>query len=446
MGWRGTGLRGQLSQPRWGPDAVKSAISLGQRLVRPRMARDGVPRGTRSLGGGIAPRSSSAKLPHWRDRCLENRSPPLGRMRHEAARVRVFRNGAQWHGGCYHAGVATPKSEGTGSWPSIPSCFTSSSRSASWLWPPTAPAASDPRSGALPSLVPAHRPSGDSPHLPQPTPAKRPVGRSDGARPPWDGSDPGPRPIRYARANVLHAGLTTPATQETPPAAREVEHAILRRGRSGYRKNQRRAAVRRSPDRRRGRRRLLQPTGRRAGRTESAERGLRPGAGPAANDPRHRRGRSRDAGSDRTVPAHPAGRWRRPDRSRGRHPRTVERGRGGTAAPRGLGATLVSAVADRRHARCDAPRARLGVRRPSAPRGPGRFACLRVLVAPTGDEIAHYALEFPAPDGAPHERGARNYCELMPAEALCNASSYAAFAVHAATGGDQRFGARDTHL
>jgi hypothetical protein len=34
----------------------------------------------------------------------------------------------------------------------------------------------------------------------------------------------------------------------------------------------------------------------------------------------------------------------------------------------------------------------------------------------------------------------------MPAEALCNASSYAAFAVHAATGGDQRFGARNTHL
>lgn len=62
------------------------------------------------------------------------------------------------------------------------------------------------------------------------------------------------------------------------------------------------------------------------------------------------------------------------------------------------------------------------------------------------DEIAHYALEFPAPDGAPHERGARNYCELTPAEALCNASSYAAFAVHAATGGDQRFGARNTYL
>jgi hypothetical protein len=62
------------------------------------------------------------------------------------------------------------------------------------------------------------------------------------------------------------------------------------------------------------------------------------------------------------------------------------------------------------------------------------------------DEIAHFALEFPAPDGAPHERGARNYYELTPAEALCNASSYAAFAIHAASGSDQRFGARDTRL
>ena len=62
------------------------------------------------------------------------------------------------------------------------------------------------------------------------------------------------------------------------------------------------------------------------------------------------------------------------------------------------------------------------------------------------DEIAHFALEFPAPDGAPHELGARNYCQLTPAEALCNASSYAAFAIHAATGSDQRFGARNTRL
>jgi hypothetical protein len=28
----------------------------------------------------------------------------------------------------------------------------------------------------------------------------------------------------------------------------------------------------------------------------------------------------------------------------------------------------------------------------------------------------------------------------------CNASSYAAFAIHAASGSDQRFGARDTRL
>ena len=62
------------------------------------------------------------------------------------------------------------------------------------------------------------------------------------------------------------------------------------------------------------------------------------------------------------------------------------------------------------------------------------------------DEIEHFALEFPAPDGAPHERGSRNYRELTPAEALCNAASYTAFAIHAATGSDQRFGARDTRL
>ena len=62
------------------------------------------------------------------------------------------------------------------------------------------------------------------------------------------------------------------------------------------------------------------------------------------------------------------------------------------------------------------------------------------------EEIEHFALEFPAPDGAPHERGSRNYRELMPAEALCNAASYAAFAIHAATGSDHRFGARDTRL
>jgi hypothetical protein len=62
------------------------------------------------------------------------------------------------------------------------------------------------------------------------------------------------------------------------------------------------------------------------------------------------------------------------------------------------------------------------------------------------DEIGHFALEFPAPDGAPHEHGGRNYRELTPAEALRNAASYAAFAIHAATGSDQRFGARDIRL
>ncbi len=62
------------------------------------------------------------------------------------------------------------------------------------------------------------------------------------------------------------------------------------------------------------------------------------------------------------------------------------------------------------------------------------------------DEMEHFAFEFPAPDGAPHERGSRNYRELLPAEALRNAATYAAFAIHAATGSDQRFGARDTRL
>jgi peptidoglycan hydrolase-like protein with peptidoglycan-binding domain len=80
--------------------------------------------------------------------------------------------------------------------------------------------------------------------------------------------------------------------------------------------------------------------------------------------------------------------------------------------------------------------------------GPNTRAAL-ILHACThfvGDEIEHFALEFPAPDGAPHERGSRNYRELTPAEALCNAASYTAFAIHAATGSDQRFGARDTRL
>lgn len=63
-----------------------------------------------------------------------------------------------------------------------------------------------------------------------------------------------------------------------------------------------------------------------------------------------------------------------------------------------------------------------------------------------GDEIGHFALEFPAPDGVPHEHGGSNYRELTPAEALRNAASYTAFAIHAATGSDQRFGARDTRL
>jgi hypothetical protein len=159
-------------------------------------------------------RSSAAarhpsKVPRQRDRCLENRSPPLRRMRHEAAIARVFWNGAQWHGGCYPRRGSNPEPGGQKSWPSTPSCFTSSSRLASWLWPLTPPAASDPDSRVgLPSLVPAHRPSGDSPHPdsphhPHPTPAKRPVGQSDGARPPG-----GRGPRRRSPSNPLRACLT----------------------------------------------------------------------------------------------------------------------------------------------------------------------------------------------------------------------------------------------
>ena len=60
------------------------------------------------------------------------------------------------------------------------------------------------------------------------------------------------------------------------------------------------------------------------------------------------------------------------------------------------------------------------------------------------NEITHFAMEFPAPDGQPQGAGhTRNYAQLLTSEALNNASSYAAFAIHAATGIDSRFGAAD---
>jgi hypothetical protein len=61
--------------------------------------------------------------------------------------------------------------------------------------------------------------------------------------------------------------------------------------------------------------------------------------------------------------------------------------------------------------------------------------------------ITHFAMEFPVPQGAPQGKGfTRNYQNLLVGEALRNASSYAAYAIHAATLQDSRFGARNTAL
>jgi len=64
--------------------------------------------------------------------------------------------------------------------------------------------------------------------------------------------------------------------------------------------------------------------------------------------------------------------------------------------------------------------------------------------------IDHFAREFPVPQGAPQDLGlpakgggGRNYQQLRTGEALRNASSYAAYAIHAATGTDSRFGANN---
>ncbi len=60
------------------------------------------------------------------------------------------------------------------------------------------------------------------------------------------------------------------------------------------------------------------------------------------------------------------------------------------------------------------------------------------------NEIGHFAMEFPAPDGQPQGKGnVRNYAQLLTKEAMRNASSFAAFAIHAATGTDHRYGAAD---
>lgn len=54
-------------------------------------------------------------------------------------------------------------------------------------------------------------------------------------------------------------------------------------------------------------------------------------------------------------------------------------------------------------------------------------------------EIGHFAKEVPAPEGVP-DGSPRNYAQLLPDEAVRNAYSYAAYAIHAATGIDSRFG------
>lgn len=56
------------------------------------------------------------------------------------------------------------------------------------------------------------------------------------------------------------------------------------------------------------------------------------------------------------------------------------------------------------------------------------------------NEIRHFAMEFPEPDGAPQDGSRHNYSQLTPDEAVLNASTYTAYAIHAATGTDSRFG------
>jgi hypothetical protein len=61
--------------------------------------------------------------------------------------------------------------------------------------------------------------------------------------------------------------------------------------------------------------------------------------------------------------------------------------------------------------------------------------------------INHFAMEFPIPQGVHQGPGhTRNYQQLHTQEALRNAASYAAYAIHAATLQDSRFGGRDITL
>ena len=55
--------------------------------------------------------------------------------------------------------------------------------------------------------------------------------------------------------------------------------------------------------------------------------------------------------------------------------------------------------------------------------------------------VIHFAHEFPIPNGTPQDTGTNNYANMPPSEAMRNAASYAAFAIHAAFPfKDERFG------
>jgi len=56
------------------------------------------------------------------------------------------------------------------------------------------------------------------------------------------------------------------------------------------------------------------------------------------------------------------------------------------------------------------------------------------------DEIIHFAHEFPKFAGEPQDKGTNNYQDMPTSEALRNAASYAAFAIHVTFSQDLRFG------
>lgn len=61
-------------------------------------------------------------------------------------------------------------------------------------------------------------------------------------------------------------------------------------------------------------------------------------------------------------------------------------------------------------------------------------------------EIRHFAKEFPFPNGTAQDGSPHDYARMTASEAMCNASSYAAFAIHCYFGVDHRYGGRDISL